>query len=172
MCSPIWSTWPSRPGAPCRATCGPKPGATAIGASCCAPASWESSPSRSWPTACAAPSHYSGMPKVALSEIAVHQDDMLRPLGLSPRLDPATVVAALDVLRRVDRWMPKLAFHGPSHRHVRLVATDTDWSSGRGPEVQGRALDLLALLGNRRGAGEGLSGPGVERLPVPGAATP
>ncbi|HZT65754.1 MAG TPA: maleylpyruvate isomerase family mycothiol-dependent enzyme [Acidimicrobiales bacterium] len=120
----------------------------------------------------AAASHYSGMPKVALSEIAVHQDDMLRPLGLSPRLDPATVVAALDVLRRVDRWMPKLAFHGPSHRHVRLVATDTDWSSGRGPEVQGRALDLLALLGNRRGAGEGLSGPGVERLPVPGAATP
>jgi len=73
-------------------------------------------------------------------------------------------VAALDLMRMVNRVAPRFAFHGRRHRRVRLVATDVEWSSGQGPEVRGGALDLLALLANRPEAAAGLTGPGVERL--------
>lgn len=112
----------------------------------------------------AAASRYSGMPGVALSEVVVHGDDMLKPLGLRMSLRPEVARGVLHQLRRVDRLAARWAFHGPSHRGVRLVATDVDWAAGSGPEVQGEALDLAGLLAQRPGL-KGLAGPGVSLLP-------
>jgi uncharacterized protein (TIGR03083 family) len=113
----------------------------------------------------AASSRPTGMASVALSEVITHGDDMLRPLGQAMTVPPDVAVAVLRQLRRVDRLAARWAFGGRLHGGVTLIATDVDWTSGRGPHVQGQALDLVALLTNRRGAIDALTGPGVPRLP-------
>jgi hypothetical protein len=44
------------------------------------------------------------------------------------------------------------------------VATDLDWSRGSGPEVRGKAIDLLLLVANRPQVLADLDGPGVTGL--------
>lgn len=89
-------------------------------------------------------------PVVALGEVITHGADMLRPLGLDEDVGPSVVVPVLSVYRRLRR----LAFQGESLRGVRLVATDADWTAGDGPELRGRAVDLLLFLANRHQAVE------------------
>jgi hypothetical protein len=115
----------------------------------------------------AAACRYNGLPAVALSEVLIHGDDMLQPLGLRAEVQEEAALAALDLLRWVNRLFPGFAFNGRRLRGARLVADDVDWSSGRGPEATGRALDLLALLANRQGAAEALTGPGAAKLQGP-----
>ena len=96
---------------------------------------------------------------IALTDGLIHHQDIRRPLGL-PRAVPAERVrpalrtalfapVLLGVLRVGD---------------VRLVATDLDWSFGRGPEVRGTAEALLMAVAGRRGIAAELSGPGRERI--------
>ena len=99
-------------------------------------------------------------PAVAQGEMLVHSADALRPLGLSLDSPPETAAPLLDVYWRMGR----LAFHGAPLRRVRLVATDLDWSRGNGPEVSGRAVDLLLLMANRRQVIATLGGPGLPVL--------
>ncbi len=47
---------------------------------------------------------------------------------------------------------------------LRLVATDTDWSHGEGPEVRGPAEALLMATCGRRVALDDLQGPGLDTL--------
>jgi len=99
-------------------------------------------------------------PAVVLGEVLVHSEDALRPLDLCIDVPPADVRPVLDTYRRIA----PLAFHA-RRAPVRLVATDVDWSAGSGPEVRGRALDLLLLLANRRQVTPSLAGPGTRTLP-------
>jgi uncharacterized protein (TIGR03083 family) len=112
----------------------------------------------------AAASHYNGMPVVALSEVVVHGDDILGPLGQRMDSAPDSALPVLRLLHWVDLLVPRFAYQSKSHRGVRLVATDIGWSAGRGPHLKGSALDLAALLTNRAGALDALTGPGVARL--------
>src|SRR3954452_1813067 len=96
---------------------------------------------------------------VGLTDALIHQQDIRRPLGR-----PRTV--------RPDRLVPVLrtALFAPILRgvlrvwDVRLVATDLDWSFGRGPEVRGTGEALLMAVAGRRGLADELSGPGAERV--------
>lgn len=45
-----------------------------------------------------------------------------------------------------------------------LKATDSDWSTGTGPEVVGRTDILLAAMSGRKAALASLNGPGVDTL--------
>ncbi|MGH9920351.1 MAG: maleylpyruvate isomerase family mycothiol-dependent enzyme [Nitrososphaerales archaeon] len=102
--------------------------------------------------------HVVGLPPaVTLGEVLVHGADALGPFGMSMEVPTRDVVPVLDVYRRVGRF----AFHAAPNRGLRLVASDTDWQSGSGPEVRGRAVDLLLLMANRRQALPALDGPGV-----------
>lgn len=49
-------------------------------------------------------------------------------------------------------------------RGLRLVATDLDWSTGRGPEVRGTAEALLLAVAGRPVVLPELSGAGVDLL--------
>lgn len=118
----------------------------------------------------ASSSRYSGMPRVALTEVVVHGDDILRALGETYQASGEVAVTVLSQLYRVDRLAAGWAFHGRPHRGVRLVANDVDWSAGRGPEVTGSAVDLAGLLAHRPGVVEALAGPGVACLPEVSAA--
>jgi uncharacterized protein (TIGR03083 family) len=96
---------------------------------------------------------------VGLTDALIHQQDVRRPLGLLREV-PA---------ERLRHALPVVLF-GPPIRgilrvfDVRLVATDLDWSFGRGPEVHGSAEALLMVAAGRRGITGELSGPGRARL--------
>ncbi|WAL65843.1 maleylpyruvate isomerase family mycothiol-dependent enzyme [Amycolatopsis cynarae] len=92
---------------------------------------------------------------IALVDCVIHHQDIRRPLGLprsvpEERLRPALRGAlGAPVIRGFSRT-----------RGLRLVATDLDWSLGRGPEVRGTAEALLMAIAGRRGVVAELSGPG------------
>jgi Mycothiol maleylpyruvate isomerase N-terminal domain len=69
-------------------------------------------------------------------------------------------VAVLNAYRRVGG----LIFHARPSGRLRLVATDVKWWCGQGPEVTGRAIDLVMLMANRQQIVGTLSGPGVADL--------
>ena len=69
--------------------------------------------------------------------------------------------------RRCITWRARTRLRG-----VQLVATDVDWSVGAGPAVEGPVEALLLLLTGRAAALDRLSGPGLDRLDLPGRAAP
>lgn len=95
-----------------------------------------------------------------LGDVLVHGADMLRPVGQEFEVSPQDVVPILDVYSGL---FGRLAFHARPARGRRLVATDADWSQGDGPEIDGRAIDLLLFLANRRQVVAALEGPGLDR---------
>ncbi|HET6916362.1 MAG TPA: maleylpyruvate isomerase family mycothiol-dependent enzyme [Acidimicrobiales bacterium] len=102
-----------------------------------------------------------GVPaELGLGDLLVHTADALRPLGISPDPPVDDVVVVLDVYKRWGRRV----FHALPHQGVALVATDVEWRDGLGPEVRGKAIDLLLLVANRRQVIGCLDGPGVQHL--------
>ena len=99
-------------------------------------------------------------PTAALGEVVVHGEDVRRPLGLAtPERDPVGLVPVLRLYRRVG-WF----FTRSGSRGLRLVATDTDWAAGSGPEVRGPALGLLLAMAGRAPSGDEVTGDGVTLL--------
>jgi hypothetical protein len=91
----------------------------------------------------------------------VHSCDILAPLGEPDvAMDPVELVPILDSYSRSGR----IVFHARPAHGRRLVATDVDWTSGNGPEIRGRARDLMLLLANRRQVIPLLEGPGTAGL--------
>ncbi|MGY2128326.1 maleylpyruvate isomerase family mycothiol-dependent enzyme [Blastococcus sp. SYSU DS0617] len=96
---------------------------------------------------------------IALTDGMIHQQDIRRPLGLHRHIPAERLVPAL----RTALFAPTL-LGAWRVRDVRLVATDIDWSFGRGPEVRGAAEALLMTVAGRPAAVADLSGPGQERV--------
>ena len=108
-----------------------------------------------------------GMPPVAaLADAVVHGLDVRRPLGL-PGQVPVEALAPLAEVVLGTRWPMNAVVGGSARRRVagvRLVAADTDWTHGTGPDVLASAEVLLLLLCGRPVASNDLSGPGVDTL--------
>jgi uncharacterized protein (TIGR03083 family) len=101
-------------------------------------------------------------PVEPLIDALVHHQDILRPLGLRHEMAPEAAAVAADRSRR-------LAFLAGSRAVVkgtRMVATDIDWSRGRGPTLTGPVQELLMVCMGRGRVAEGLSGEGTELLPA------
>jgi uncharacterized protein (TIGR03083 family) len=96
-----------------------------------------------------------------LVEMIVHGEDVRRPLRLKRSYPVAAVVRALDLQGQVSA-----AFGGGKSRvaGLELRATDTGYSHGSGPTVEGPALSLLLAVYGRDVALTELSGPGVVLL--------
>ena len=96
---------------------------------------------------------------IALTDGMIHQQDIRRPMGRPRPIPGERLVPAL----RTALFAPTV--RGVLRvRDVRLVATDIDWTFGRGPEVRGTAEAILMSVAGRRGVVAELSGPGQERL--------
>ncbi|SDK05148.1 TIGR03083 family protein [Cryobacterium psychrotolerans] len=95
---------------------------------------------------------------IELTEAVVHGYDIARPLGLSLMLAPTASGAV--ALRRslIAPTGIKAVLHGRT-----LVATDADWSVGRGPALPGTAEEIVLFLFNR--------GP-LPASPLPAASPP
>jgi uncharacterized protein (TIGR03083 family) len=94
--------------------------------------------------------------RVALTDNMIHQQDIRRPLGLARTIPAQRLRAALDFIRYSPTIRGALRVRG-----VRLVATDADWSHGKGPEVRGPGEALLMVMAGRPAALADLDGPGV-----------
>lgn len=90
-------------------------------------------------------------------DVIVHAQDIARPLGHTITVEPAA--AAVGAERVWTMGWPFWAKRKLSG--VRLVAEDSSWTAGSGPEIRGTTLDLLLLLTGRRSALPALTGPGV-----------
>ena len=95
-----------------------------------------------------------------LGETLVHGDDIRRPLGIKYDY-PSEATAAV-----ADSYKGSNLVIGAKKRiaGVKLVATDTDWSHGDGPEVKGPMMALLMVMAGRKAALADLSGDGVATL--------
>lgn len=97
--------------------------------------------------------------RIALLDGMVHQQDVRRPLGLFRDIPAERLIPALDFAR----FAPPI--HARSRiRGLRLIATDFDWTAGRGLEIYGRGEALLMAMAGRRGVTPELDGPGVPLL--------
>jgi uncharacterized protein (TIGR03083 family) len=101
--------------------------------------------------------------EVQRGELMVHQQDVRRALG-RPRDIPFDQVAAVLSFGLQPIGSLGLAFGRERVGRLRLVATDGDWSWGRGREVRGTAEALLMATAGRESALEELDGPGVDIL--------
>ena len=103
-----------------------------------------------------------GFPEeMTMSDVAIHTQDVRRPLGLSGSLPEATVRNALDFITG-HKMGSTLIANRPTLEGVALTATDMDWSFGEGAEISGPAESLMMALAVRPVLDE-LSGPGVDR---------
>ncbi len=93
--------------------------------------------------------------RVALTDGMIHQQDIRRPLGLPRTIDQERLRTALDFAR----FAPTIRGAWRA-RGVRLVATDIDWSHGKGDEVRGPGEALLMVMAGRRAALDDVDGPG------------
>jgi len=96
---------------------------------------------------------------IALADGMIHHQDIRRPLGLPRDIPADRLTAVLDFAR----YAPLLRGVWRA-RGVRLVATDLDWSFGRGPQAVGSGEALLMVMVGRPCAIADLTGPGVPRL--------
>ena len=98
-----------------------------------------------------------------LTEVLIHGQDIRVPLGLD---DPDPVepwAAVLDFL-----VMPKArrGFVSRSLDGFRFVASDLEWTHGRGDEVRAPAVALALAMMGRKARSDDLTGPGASRLAV------
>ncbi|MEJ2885266.1 maleylpyruvate isomerase family mycothiol-dependent enzyme [Actinomycetospora aeridis] len=97
--------------------------------------------------------------RIALTDGAIHHQDIRRPLGLPRTIPPERLRAILDFA------MIAPPIHvAPRIRGLRLRATDLDWSHGKGAEVTGPGEALLMAAAGRADALDELDGPGQGTL--------
>jgi uncharacterized protein (TIGR03083 family) len=100
-------------------------------------------------------------PKLSwLGEAMVHAEDIRRPLDIRHDYPLAAVTAVTEF------YAGSNVLIGGKRRvaGLTLKATDTDWTHGSGPLVEGPAASLMLATTGRRAALEDLSGPGLETL--------
>ncbi|MFL6163471.1 MAG: maleylpyruvate isomerase family mycothiol-dependent enzyme [Jatrophihabitantaceae bacterium] len=95
-----------------------------------------------------------------LGEAFVHGEDIRRPLGIDHAYPAASVARVIRLYANSNTIIGgKTRVAG-----LTLRATDTDFSAGSGPLVEGPAVALMLAATGRRSALAELSGPGVEVL--------
>jgi uncharacterized protein (TIGR03083 family) len=95
-----------------------------------------------------------------LGEAFVHGEDIRRPLGMSRDYPLPDVARALGFYTRSN------AIIGGKKRvaGLTLEATDSDFTAGSGPLVEGPVVSLLLAASGRKAALDELSGPGLDTL--------
>jgi uncharacterized protein (TIGR03083 family) len=97
--------------------------------------------------------------RIGLVDGLIHHQDIRRALGATREVPRERLAAALPFARVAP---PIRAFS--RIRGLRLVATDIDWSTGRGPVVEGPAEPLLMAMAGRVDAVDELTGAGLPTL--------
>lgn len=97
---------------------------------------------------------------MTVADIAIHTQDVRRPLGLDGSLDDDVLREALDFVtthKQATNLVDRRSIEG-----VQLKATDIDWSFGEGAAISGPAEAILMGLANRP-LDDALSGDGLSK---------
>ena len=95
-----------------------------------------------------------------LGEVVVHGEDIRRPAGVVATVADRAADACLQMYTAANFPVGgKKRIHG-----LRLIATDTGWSWGTGPEVTGPAMSLLLAMTGRPAGLAQLTGDGAALL--------
>jgi uncharacterized protein (TIGR03083 family) len=107
-----------------------------------------------------ATSHPPGPIDAMLGEAILHSEDIRRPLGIPHSYPPDAVTRVADFYKGSNLLL------GSKKRIAGLTlrATDSEWSTGAGPEVAGPTLSLLLAMTGRKAGLEALSGEGLGTL--------
>ncbi|HKP40005.1 maleylpyruvate isomerase family mycothiol-dependent enzyme [Mycobacterium sp.] len=97
--------------------------------------------------------------RIALTDGMIHQQDIRRPLRIPRTIPTESLLIAMDFTLTAPRLLGAWQARG-----VRLVATDLDWSHGKGAELRGSGEALLMAMAGRRAALDDLDGPGKAKL--------
>ena len=105
-------------------------------------------------------SHPPGPVEAMLGETVIHSADIRRPLGMSRQYPEEALTRVADFFKGSNLLI------GAKRRVAGLAlrATDTDWSTGSGPEVTGPHLSLVLAMTGRSAALSDLSGEGLATL--------
>jgi hypothetical protein len=96
-----------------------------------------------------------------LTDIVLHDLDVRLPLGI--RRDPPEAGLSVAFGHLTRQPSPGFAMYDRL-RGLRIVATDTGWTSGDGPSVQGPIEAVLLAVAGRRPALDTVDGDGVAIL--------
>jgi uncharacterized protein (TIGR03083 family) len=99
-------------------------------------------------------------PEIMLTDLVCHGGDIRRPTGMTRSVPEATLVAVADMVKGVG-----FPIHVKKRiAGLRMSSTDTDWSAGDGPSVEGPLASLIFVMAGRRAPLEDLSGEGKQTL--------
>jgi uncharacterized protein (TIGR03083 family) len=104
--------------------------------------------------------HPPGIPATMLGETLIHAEDIRRSLVIGHTYPIDAVVRVADYFKDTNRFI------GTKRRiaGLRLLASDTDWSHGSGPEVSGPIMTLVLAMTGRKAVLHELAGDGVVQL--------
>ena len=99
-------------------------------------------------------------PEIMLTDLVCHCADIRRPTGMTRSVPEATLLTVADTVSRIGfplRVKKRIA-------GLRMSATDSDWSVGDGPSVEGPLASLIFVMAGRRAPLGDLSGEGMQAL--------
>lgn len=99
-------------------------------------------------------------PLEPLTDILVHTQDILRPLGRDYTAPSEAILLAADRVRRMALFLGSRRII----RSVRMVATDAGWVRGDGPTIEAPMQELLMVCAGRTPDLAAVSGDGLELL--------
>ena len=104
-----------------------------------------------------ATTHPPGPISAMVGEAVLHGEDIRRPLGIVRAYPTETLLTVADFYKGSNLLL------GSKTRIVglRLRATDSDWSTGTGPEVTGPMISLVLAMTGRPAGLSDLSGDGL-----------
>jgi uncharacterized protein (TIGR03083 family) len=104
--------------------------------------------------------HPPGPLMAMMGEQVVHGEDIRRPLGIVRGYPEKSLTQVADFFKRSN-----LLLGGKKRTSgLTLRATDADWSSGDGPEVEGPMVSLVLMIAGRKSALDDLTGDGLAIL--------
>jgi len=99
-------------------------------------------------------------PEIMLTDLVCHSGDIRRPTGLTRSVPPATLLTVADTVKRIG-----FPLHARKRiAGLRMSATDSDWSAGDGPCVEGPLASLIFVMAGRTAPLDDLSGDGKQTL--------
>lgn len=99
-------------------------------------------------------------PEIMLTDLVCHSADIRRPTGMTRSVPDATLLTVADTVKAIG-------FPLQTKRRIaglRVSATDSDWSAGDGPSVEGPLASLILVMAGRKAPLGDLSGEGMQTL--------
>ena len=98
--------------------------------------------------------------ELMLTDLVCHSGDIRRPTGMTRSVPETTLLTVADRVKQIGfplRVKKRIA-------GLRMAATDSDWSVGDGPSVEGPLAALIFVMAGRTAPLEDLSGEGKQTL--------